>query len=196
MVQEKDFSKYEILKRVNVERAVNAMFQMMEMKSDSNDLLDSSSDDDTYITLNFALNSALEKKHERKFPIRLHLLKHSIYQGNAFTGKGICFVVADKHFKEVEEVLDLDPIASIKKVIKFSTFTKEYRQFKDRREIAAQYDMFFVDSMIRDPAMKAFGSTFFDRKKQPYSVHLNGKIRDKLMEAVKSTFLVLKGSNV
>lgn len=98
---------------------------------------------------------------------------------------------ADKD--RIEAQLEAEAAADIKvKVISVDTLRTDYRQFKDRRDLLASFDIFLADDRILTVLPSLLGKTFFARKKQPLPVSMKAKnLSSCIRKARDSTFMFL-----
>eukprot|EP00475_Leptophrys_vorax_P041618 TRINITY_DN78435_c0_g1_i1.p1 TRINITY_DN78435_c0_g1~~TRINITY_DN78435_c0_g1_i1.p1 ORF type:complete len:297 (-),score=92.30 TRINITY_DN78435_c0_g1_i1:42-881(-) len=192
------YTTRELLKRSNVEKAVGAMLTLSEMKAEhSSDLLSSCGDPNAFVSLNVQLDReiAVTKIH----PMRINGIKHSLHRGgDMFSGKGFCVVVADKVYDLAKSALEEDPEPLVKKLEKFSVFSKEYQQFKDRREVCKQFDAFIIGFELRNCSSIVFGRAFFKCGKQPIAVSTHSKksfVND-IRKVANSTYIALVGDRI
>lgn len=80
-------------------------------------------------------------------------------------------------------------------MIKLDKLRSQYKEFKARRELVSQYDVFLCDDRILPMLTKALGKTFLAAKKQPVPIRIqrNGKLLPlgtQIARARDSAFLV------
>lgn len=77
-------------------------------------------------------------------------------------------------------------------MIELQKLRTQYHQFKDRRALLSQYDLFLCDDRILPMLTKALGKTFMDVKKQPVPVRLeqHSSLGTQIDRARDSAFLV------
>lgn len=77
-------------------------------------------------------------------------------------------------------------------IIKLQKLRTQYQQFKDRRELVSQFDLFLCDERILPMMSKALGKTFLSAKKQPIPVRLSQRssLGSQIARARDSAFLV------
>jgi ribosome biogenesis protein UTP30 len=151
----------DLFKPANVSKAANALLPWSESQKKNNKQDLFAEDDDAFVYLNFVLDRAPAAHQLLRFPVRLSGLAYPLYN----SGKGACLIVGDKKHAKVSELLDQNPVVGIQRVMSLSELRKDYLQFKDRRELVSQYDLFLVDYAVREIAAKAMGKIFFQRKK-------------------------------
>lgn len=76
-------------------------------------------------------------------------------------------------------------------IIKLEKLRTQYFEFKHRRELVSQYDLFLCDDRILPMLTKTLGKTFLSVKKQPVPIRLKKtqSLRDQVRRARESTFL-------
>lgn len=81
---------------------------------------------------------------------------------------------------------------SLPQVIKLDKLRTQYKDFKDRRQLLSQYDLFLADDRILPMLTKALGKTFLKAKKQPVPIKLERRssLAKQIARARDSAFLV------
>ncbi|CAM9495077.1 unnamed protein product, partial [Discosporangium mesarthrocarpum] len=87
-------------------------------------------------------------------------------------GCDMCLFVKDDAKAWVKEQLEETPVAGLTKIIKLQKLRTAYREFKNRRELLGQFDLFLCDDRIMPMLTKALGKTFLSVKKQPVPLRL------------------------
>lgn len=163
-----------------VELAINALLNFVSKQADTKALLE----DEEFVHVVVALKKIPEKARVKPFRIRL---KHSLY-----ADKSLCLFTKDDSGKNFKQILEENPVEGIDKIIPVSKLRKNYRQFKDRRDLLATYDMFLADNRVIPSLPALLGKKFFEKKKQPVAVNLNKKdISSELKLARDSTYFFL-----
>jgi ribosome biogenesis protein UTP30 len=155
----------DLLNPANVSKATHALLTWTKKSSDSAQLF--AEDDDAFVYLNYVLDRAVSQEHVLRFPVRIPGLAHPLYSGEN-KGKGACLIVGDKKFAKVSELLEANPVDGISRVMSLKEIRLDYQQFKDRRELVSQFDLFLVDYAVREVAAKSMGKIFFSRKKYSF----------------------------
>lgn len=88
-------------------------------------------------------------------------------------GIEIC-VFAKDPARELKDKLLAVPVPGVTKVIGVSKLKKNYHEFKDRRTLASSYDAFFADERVIRMMPKLLGKTFYEKKKAPVPVRVDG----------------------
>ena len=83
----------------------------------------------------------------------------------------------------------------IAKVIGLSKLRKEYKQFKDKRRLLSDYDLFLADLRIYKMLPEALGKEFYQKKKYPCPLKLHGyadpkDLQKELNLAAKATYFM------
>ena len=98
----------------------------------------------------------------------------------------------------LREYFQSHPLAPLTRILPLSRLRREYRQYKDRRDLLALYDVFLADDRILPLLPSVLGVKFFEKKKQPLPVNL--RVKDKRGEveaALKGTAMFIpKGSSL
>jgi hypothetical protein len=155
-------TRSDLLNPSNVSKAAHALLTWSQASSESSKLF--SDDEDTFVCLNVVLDRALSGEQVLRYPVKLSGLAHSLYCG-PHKGKGACLIVGDSKHAQVSSILEDHPVDGIVRVMSLKELRLDYQQFKDRRELVSQYDLFLVDYSVRQVAAKAMGKIFFSRKK-------------------------------
>ena len=76
-------------------------------------------------------------------------------------------------------------------IIKLQKLRTQYHEFKDRRQLLSQYDLFLADDRILPMLTKALGKVFLKVKKQPIPIGLERRssLAKQIAQARKSAFL-------
>lgn len=77
-------------------------------------------------------------------------------------------------------------------IIKLDKLRTQYKEFKDRRKLLSQHDLFLADDRILPMLTKALGKTFLKVKKQPVPISLERRssLGKQIARARDSAFLV------
>ena len=88
--------------------------------------------------------------------------------------------------------MDLPCVA---KVLSYKKLMKDFSQFKDKRELFNEYDLFFADSRVYKMLPKCLGKLFYSRKKFPFPLKLHGgepsKVERRIREAFECSYMML-----
>lgn len=78
-----------------------------------------------------------------------------------------------------------------RQIIKLEKLRSQYKDFKDKRQLLSQFDLFLADDRILPMLTKALGKTFLKVKKQPIPVRLERKssLAAQISRARDSAFL-------
>ncbi|CAM9518387.1 unnamed protein product [Choristocarpus tenellus] len=85
----------------------------------------------------------------------------------------MCLFIKDDEKELMKDLLEEQQVVGLSKIIKLQKLRTSYKQFKDRRELMGQFDLFLCDDRIMPMLTKALGKTFMSAKKQPVPLHLN-----------------------
>ena len=78
----------------------------------------------------------------------------------------VCLIVKDPQRKWKDIVAAAQPSLSfIKKVISYKKLSKKFPQFADKRSLCSAYDLFLVDSKVKEKVYNILGKTFFSANK-------------------------------
>lgn len=151
-----------MLQEAQVRAAAKALLLYLERNQDDNQLLD----EEAYVSLAFTLKKIPEKARVKPWRVPL---QHSLY-----ADRPICLITKDPQ-KDFKDKLAEEPIDGVEKVIGLTKLRRNYKQFKDRRQLLATYDLFLADDRVLPMLPAMLGVKFFEKKKQPLPVCLKGK---------------------
>lgn len=145
--------------------------------------------DDDIVQIIFTLTQLPAKPNPRPFQIEL---PHPF--NNAENNTRVCVLVKDpaKEFKAQLESLDIPCIAQ---VIGYSKLKKEYHQFKDKKNLLKQFDLFLADLRIYKMLPECLGKKFYIKKKYPCPIKLHGfatgkELENQLNKASQATYFM------
>jgi hypothetical protein len=174
--------------RKQIKSAIVALKKFAETaksKEKSKDLF-AEEDDFIYVTITLATVPTRFSPRPVQIP-----LKHPIYGANYMTHA--CLVVKDPQRALKDIVKDLE-VPCLAKVMGYQKLLKNFKQYKDRRQLVHEFDLFFCDSRIYRMLPKATGSFFYRKKKFPCPLpisHDKLALQATLDEAFKCTYLTL-----
>ncbi|CAM9577143.1 unnamed protein product [Scytosiphon promiscuus] len=104
----------------------------------------------------------------------------------------MCLIVKDNAKSWIKEMVEEEPVEGLTKVIKLEKLRTQYKDFKDRRQLLSQFDLFLADDRILPMLTKALGKTFLKAKKQPVPIKLERRssLAKQIARARDSAFLV------
>eukprot|EP01084_Bolivina_argentea_P135487 238729_1 len=123
---------------------------------------------ESMLVVQFALRKIPERISAK--PIRMQV-PHSLIRDAE--GCDMCLFVKDGTEKDVRERLRKMPVKGLNEVMSLDRLRREYKEFKDRRELLSQYDLFLCDDRILPMMTKALGKAFFKVKKHPVALRMN-----------------------
>jgi len=171
-----------------VKDAVQALYAYIAKTKEANESKLTLWEEDSDISLMFALVRTPDK--ERNKPFRIPL-KHSLYHRS---GVEICLLTADPQ-SQYKEILAKHPVENITKVIGINKLRHKYIPYKDKRTLLNTYQVFMADRRITNLLPPLLGQKFFQKKKQPIPVKLDltdANIVKELTAARDSTYLFIK----
>jgi len=98
------------------------------------------------------------------------LVPHPFYSENFYSR--VCVIVKDPESNFKQEIADLK-IPCIAEVIGVDRLKREYKRFKDRREILNEFDLFLSDLRVYKMLPDCLGKEFYIKKAFPYPVKLH-----------------------
>lgn len=139
-------------------------------------------DEDDFICLIIALKKVPEKAKVK--PVRIPLT-HSLYQGSS-----ICVFTKDPQ-REYKEKFNASPVEGVEKIIGVTKLRQKYSQYKDKRDLLSNYDLFLADERIVPMLSPLLGKKFFQKKKHPIPVNLTRNIPTEVARARDSAHFFL-----
>lgn len=107
----------------------------------------------------------------------------------------VCLIVKDpaRDFKDEIENLNIPCIA---KVIGYDKLKRNFRQYKDKRQLLKDYDAFLADLRVYKMLPELLGKEFYEKKKYPCPIKMHGfdspkQLEKQLNSAAASTFFAL-----
>ena len=86
-------------------------------------------------------------------------------------------------------------VPCIAKVIGYTKLKKEFKQFKDKRSLLRDYDLFLADLRIHKMLPECLGKEFYSKKKYPCPLKVHGfpdpkSLQQQLNRAAKATYFM------
>ena len=183
MVKKVKQSTFLTLSKIQIKKAVQIVQELIRKKQDSQDLL---TDDHQFININIEVNKLPELETLRVVSIPIPFPIYS----KAFNSR--VFLIVKDPQRDMKERLDQAGVSHlpISKVCAISKISKNYNQFKDRRELLRQFDLFVADVRVVNMLPERLGKYFFEKKKIPALVNLDENVKESLESVISSTFLV------
>lgn len=183
MVKKVKQSTFLTLSKIQTKKAVQIVQDLIKKKQDSDDLL---SDDHQFVNINIEVNKLPDLDTLRVVSIPLPFPIYS----KAFNSR--VFLIVKDPQRAIKERLDEAQVSSLplSKVCAISKLGKNYNQYKDRRELLRQFDLFIADVRVVNMLPERLGKYFFEKKKIPALVNLDENIKESLESVIGSTFLV------
>ncbi len=156
-----------------------------EKKKTAKNLLE---DEDDFMHVTITLSSVPMKFSPRPEQIQL---KHPIYGSKYLTH--VCLFVKDPQRKFKDLVEDLE-VPCLGKIIGYNKMLKSFKEYKDRRQLINEFDLFFCDKSLYSMMPKVTGSFFYRKKKFPFPLKLSedgGEVKQIMTEALKCSYLTL-----
>jgi ribosome biogenesis protein UTP30 len=95
------------------------------------------------------------------------------FQGETKDDTRVCMFVKDPA-RDIKDQLAELKVPAIAKVIGISKLRKNFKQFKDKRKLMNDYDMFLADLRVYKMLPEALGKEFYQKKKYPCPLKLHG----------------------
>lgn len=176
-------SSFVSLSRVQLKKAVTAIRDLIRTKQDSSDLL---ANEDEFININIEVNKLPDLTTLRVVAVPLPF---PIYT-KKFNSR-VFLIVKDpqRDWKEKIDSLNVKDLP-LSKICGISKLGKNYIQYKDRRELIRQYDLFLADIRVFNMLPDRLGKYFYEKKRIPALLCLDTDIEGSLTSACNSTFLI------
>lgn len=179
----KSKSSFIKVSQAQTKSAFGALKQLLESQRDPKDLL---FNENEFLTIQVEVNKIPELGTLRCVGIPL---PHSLYSRKC--NSQVFLIVKDpqREWKEKLDTLNLKdtPLA---KVMGISKFGKNFTQFKDRRSLVSEYDLFLSDIRVFNMLPDRLGKYFYLRKKIPALINLEEDPEASIKQAINSTYLV------
>ncbi|XP_026190924.1 putative ribosome biogenesis protein C8F11.04 [Cyclospora cayetanensis] len=132
----------------------------------------------------------------QNIPERQKLIPHLIELPHSPLDQGseACLIVRDPQRKWKDVVASSASLSSsITKVISCKKLPKKYPQFQDKRALAAAFDLFLVDTSVKEKAYNALGKAFHSANRLPLPIRVGVSTLEREVEkALRCTSLVLR----
>lgn len=148
-------------------------------------------DEDQHIQVVFTLTQVPTKPTPRPLDIKL---PHP-FQGDAKEhGTRVCVFSKDPA-RELKDQLAELKVPCIAKVIGVSKLKKNFKQYKDKRQLLTDYDLFLSDIRVYKMLPELLGKEFYSKKKYPCPLKLHGftdnkELQKQLNQAAKATYFM------
>ena len=151
-------------------------------------------EDEPRINLTFSLTKVPLKPSPKPVLIELAKPLHS-----ADTNSRICLIVKDPE-QETKDVLAKLEVPTIADVIGVDRLKREFKQYKDKRALLADFDGFLADLRVYKMLPEIMGKNFYTKKQYPAPIKLHGfsdkELQDQLNSAAaKVSFMPGNGPN-
>jgi ribosome biogenesis protein UTP30 len=117
------------------------------------------------------------------------------FQGEAKEhGTRVCVFSKDPA-RSLKDQLAALKVPCIAKVIGVSKLKKNFKQYKDKRKLLADYDLFLSDLRVYKMLPELLGKEFYSKKKYPCPLKLHGftdakELQKQLNQAAKATYFI------
>ena len=149
-----------------IEKAVKCLQAFNEKKQDKKQLLE---DEEGFIYIDVLLNKLPDEYSMRPVQIKL---PNPIYGETFLTRSCILCKDPQREYKDKIADMNIPTIAKVifwlikkNQVIGYTSLTRKFQQFEEKRKLAREYDLFFCDYKIYDLMRKPTGKYFYDTKK-------------------------------
>ena len=176
-------SSFISVSKPQLKKAISVIRDVIKKQQDSSDLL---VNDNEFITINVEVNKLPELSTLRVVAIPLPFPIYSKkYNSRIF------LIVKDpqRTMKEKIDALELSDLP-LSKICGVSKLGKNYTQYKDRRELLRQYDLFLADIRVFNLLPDRLGKYFYEKKRIPALLSLDTDIASSIRNAISSTFLI------
>ena len=151
--------KKQILSAIKVVKSLYAA-----QKTGTSDLFELSKN--PFVYMNFIVNKLPDVNYYKDTKLQL---ANSIH-GKAFETRAL--FITTNEFKEANSAV-LKEFAGDWKFIRYEKIKKNFKEYKDKRGLLNNYDLFFCDKALVGTLKKSLGTKFFERKKYPVPVDVS-----------------------
>jgi ribosome biogenesis protein UTP30 len=145
-----------------VKKAVHALFAYQQKFEEGSSSL---VQDDAAVYIQIAMMTTPPKDKVKPYMIPL---PHSMYKGG---DKEVCLFTKDPQ-ATFEGWLEQSPVSGIARVMGCNELRRNYGQYKDKRELMGEFDLFMCDERILSVLPPLLGGKFFGRNKHPVPVDI------------------------
>eukprot|EP00941_MAST-03F_sp_MAST-3F-sp1_P003133 g3133.t1 len=175
-----------MLDKVLVSKAVTSLLKYVSAKkkaSSTTPLLDDGE------TMSLIISLAKVPENPKNKPIHIPI-PHSLYDLDTCE---ICLFVKDADAKTIKAKLAENPVPGLKKVIGLEKLRKNYKQYKEKRQLLNSYELFLTDDRIMPMLPTCLGKKFFNAKKHPVPIKCTAKknLAKQVERARNATYLYL-----
>ena len=176
-------SSFISVSRIQLKKAIVVIRNLIKKHQDSSDLL---INENEFININIEVNKLPDLPSLRVVAIPLPFPIYS----KKFNSR-VFLVVKDpqREMKEIIDSLELKDLP-LSKICGVSKLGKNYTQYKDRRELIRQYDLFLADIRVFNMLPDRLGKYFYEKKRIPALLSLDTDIASSIRNAIGSTFLI------
>lgn len=184
MVKKAKAAHFLQLDRNLVKQAFAALEALIKRNAKGDDLLQ---DQHEFLHMVLELNFIPEFFTLR--PLQLPI-PHPIYSRQF--NSHVCLIVKDpqREWKEKVDASDLKQ-TPLSKIISIDKLGRKFKQFRDRRGLLRDYDLFLADVRVLRMLPDRTGKDFYRAKKTPVLLQLDEDMEMNLRRAMNSTFIVL-----
>lgn len=125
-------------------------------------------DQDAFVHVNFTLTQVPTKPTPRPLQVSI---PHSF--NNADFNSRICVLVKDPESDFRNQIKSMD-IPCIAEVIGFDRLKRDFKQYKDKRNLFKDYDLFLADIRIYKMLPEMLGKEFYAKKAYPCPIKVHG----------------------
>lgn len=168
----------------NAIKALQKYFKTKQSAGGKKSLLE---DEDCFVHLCFTLTQVPVNPSPR--PVQLVLPK-PFYSENVYTR--VCIFVKDPESDFKQQIQNLK-IPCIAEVIGFDRLKRDFRQFKDKRQLLNDFDLFLADIRIYKMLPECLGKEFYSKKAFPCPIKVHGfdtpkELEQQLNQASSSSY--------
>jgi ribosome biogenesis protein UTP30 len=183
MVKKVKKSSFLDLSAVQLKKALKVVSKLIKEKQDPSDLLPN---EDEFINLTIEVNHLPDLSTLRVVAIPIPFPIYS----KQFNSR-VFLIVKDpqREMKEKIDSLNLKDLP-LSKVCGISKLGKNYTQYKDRRELIREYDLFLADIRVFNMLPDRLGKYFYEKKRIPALLCLDTDMESEIRKVLSSTFLI------
>ena len=154
----------------------------------------------TPIAVQIQLQDAITKPVVRPIRIKIPNSMFSVEEEE----HSICFFCRSEDKESLEEYLAANPFDGLTSVVSLGDINKEYKAFKDRKELMFRHTHFVCDVAIVSHLYNLLGKVFTGANHHPvpitvkktYGAKSNNKLHANIQQVVDSTYMHLKGQHI
>ena len=140
-----------------------------------------------------------EFKNDVLRPVRVKI-PHTMFSPDS-EEHSVCLFCKSEEKENIQNYLERNAFDGLTEIISLNEVSKNFKSFKDRKELFSRHTHFVCDSAIANHLYNLLGKVFRDKGHLPIPLEIgkldtNNKFIHNLTQVVNSTYIYLKGSHV